>query len=86
MTPMHMYRCKMVLPNEAVTMATPHIIPPAMTTGRLPCRFTRMLLKGPEENRKRMEIKGERREVKAALTSTDKRHLSSKSQVNPQTH
>lgn len=37
----------MELPNEAVTIETPHISPPIMTTGRLPKRRTNTLLTGP---------------------------------------
>lgn len=37
----------MEFPKEAAAMESPHMSPPRMTTGRLPKRFTSMLLIGP---------------------------------------
>lgn len=48
-TPMKRYSCSTVLQKEAATRPEPARQPPKMMIGRLPNRFTRMLLIGPEE-------------------------------------
>uniref|UniRef100_A0A2D4Q471 Uncharacterized protein n=1 Tax=Micrurus surinamensis TaxID=129470 RepID=A0A2D4Q471_MICSU len=47
MNPAQMYSWKMLVQNAAETIPTPHSSPPNMTTGRLPKRFTKILLRGP---------------------------------------
>lgn len=46
---MKKYSCSTVLQKEAATRPDPARQPPNMMIGRLPNRFTRMLLIGPEE-------------------------------------
>lgn len=46
---MKKYSCSTVLQKEAATRPDPARQPPNMMIGRLPKRFTRMLLIGPEE-------------------------------------
>lgn len=48
-TPMKKYSCSTVLQKEAATRPDPARQPPNRTMGRLPKRFTKMLLMGPEE-------------------------------------
>lgn len=55
----------MEFPKEAAAMDSPHMSPPAMTTGRLPKRFTSMLLMGPAT------VGGEKR---GKSHQTDSRH------------
>lgn len=55
----------MEFPKEAAAMDSPHMSPPAMTTGRLPKRFTSTLLMGPAT------VEGEKRRNRH---QTDSRH------------